>query len=478
MSINFVDPEHRLGEFTYQKQTNKKINEILALINYLSGLANGNIIVGNASGIGTRVPLNALPYDLTLVPDSIGNVNGDSGDTTNRFTASSWQQSSGSSSSFGDLFRAIAMHGRAKAGFKFYASGDSAVCNSANIEPYNIVSGNTLTVIIDGGVTQTITFTTGFTSGAATSDEVATIISANITGAQCINRILTNTNGLQISSDTFGTSSTVQVTGGTANVAFGFPTTVQSGINGVNLGDGTFGLQKGWLVCHDKPNNLTSANAHKHMSLEVVDSNGEMQTRLGIEYGLDNTRILISSAQLIVHENPIIISAGTGSNKELWFSKDNMGQQKSRLFVIRTEATTGDLRIIAVNDAGTTDTLMIFDRALSRVRADASIQQKQGSSVARSTTLNPLCAGGNYFVVTGTGTVSYMRIDTWQAGSEIILEIPTGVTIGHNTGGSTPGTSVPFFLSGSAAFVVGAAGAVLKVAYNGSFWMEVCRTSY
>lgn len=443
-------------------------------------LADGNIFVGDVSNNAIANPLNNLKYRINLLPSMVGNVDGSFGDTTNRITIASWQQSSGSSTSYGDGVRFLALHGRAKNGTKHYASGDSAVCNSTSFDVFNIVSGDTLTVIIDGGVTQTITFTTGFTSGAATADEISIIISAQIVGAQCINLVAGNTDVLQISSDSFGSNSTVRVTGGTANIAFGFPTSTQIGVDGVDIGDGLKGLQKAWAICHDKPNDTNSANCHKHFSIEVPDSSGAMQTRMGFEYGLDISRITVSSAQFIVNENQFILSASLTSNRDFHFSKNNRGQLKSRLFVIRNVGTSGDLSFIGVNDAGVTSTLMRFERTTSRTIMNSSIQQKKGSSVARSTTLNPLCSGGNYFIVTGTGTVSYMRMDTWQDGSKIDLYFPTGVTIGHNTAGSTPGTSLPFFLEGSINFTSAVNGSLVTFLLDAvqGFWFEVNRKNY
>jgi hypothetical protein len=374
----------------------------------------------------------------------------------------------------------IAEHGRTKLGLKFFARGDSAVISTVNTAPFNVVTNQTLIVVIDGGAPQTITFTSGtITSGAATADEIANRISAVITGAQAVNYPAGNTDVIRMSSDTFGVASTIQVTGGTANTGLAFPTSLVTGVAGVAMGDGQTGLQKGWLVCHDKPNNLTSANRHGHMSLEVTDSIGDMQTRLGIEYDLDITRILVSSAQFIVSENPIIASGGGGSSREIWFTNGNSGQQKSRLSLFRSDGdANANLRVIMVNDAGTTDTVMIFDRLLSRILCDASIQEKKGSDVARSTTLSPLCNTGNLFTVTGTGTATYMKMDTWQSGAKVTLRLPTGVTLAHNGPTPAPGVSVPFFLSGSVNFVVGANGASILLYYDGTYWNELTRASY
>lgn len=446
----------------------------------LPALTTGYSFIGNGSNTAVGVPLTNFPYRITLTPNSTAVAITPGVDPTNRITISAWSQSSGSGTSFGDGVRMIAEHGRTKLGLKFFARGDSAVITTVNTAPFNVTTGQTLIVVIDGGAPQTITFSSGtITSGAATADEIANRISAVVTGAQAVNYPAGNTDVVRFSSDSFGVASTIQITGGTANTGLGFITTLVTGVAGVAMGDGQTGLQKAWFVCHDKPNDLTSANRHGHVSVEVSDSTGAMQTRLGFEYDLDITRATFSSCQVIVNENAIITSAGTGSNKEYWFAKDNQGQPKSRLWLTRVDGdANANWRLIAVNDAGVTDTILIGDRLLSRVLADASIQLKQGSSIARSTTLSPLCAGGNSFLVTGTGTASYMKIDTWQAGSVIVLELPTSVTIGHNVAGSSPGVSVPFFLKGLTNYVVGANGGELMVRYNGTFWKELTRTDY
>lgn len=443
-----------------------------------NSLNSGFIFVGNSSNIATGVALNQLNYKQTFIPNSNAVAITPGTDPTNRVTVTAWSQSSGSGTSYGDGVRFIAEHGRTKLGLKFFARGDSAKVISANFAPFNVTNGQQLVVVVDGGAPQTITFSGLAVSGAATADEIANQISAVITGAQAINLISGNNNPIQISSDTFGILSTIQVTGGSANTGLGFSTTQQVGVGGVALGDGQTGLQKGWVVCHDKPNDLTSANRHGHMSFEVTDSTGAMQTRLGFEYDLDNTRATFSSCQVIVNENPIILGGSTGSNKELWFSFDNSGQQKSRLILLRCAATTGNLNFVVVNDLGVTDTVMILDRLNSRVLADASFQLKKGSSVARSTTLSPLASGGNSFDVTGTGTATYMKIDTWQVSSRIILNIPSGVVLAHNGASPSPGVSVPFFLTGAVNYTVGASGCKIEFEYDGTYWQELWRKDF
>jgi len=100
----------------------------------------------------------------------------------------------------------------------------TAASRQSAAENFVLTNGMTLTVSIDGGAVQTIAFLTGeFVSiGAATAEEVAAVINAKITGA-----LATVTGGgtrVTITSDTRGTASGVNVTGGTANAVLTFTT--------------------------------------------------------------------------------------------------------------------------------------------------------------------------------------------------------------------------------------------------------------
>ncbi|MBN1771106.1 MAG: phage tail protein, partial [Deltaproteobacteria bacterium] len=99
--------------------------------------------------------------------------------------------------------------------------------------PFALADGQTLLVRIDGGAVQTIVFLASeFTDIAgATPAEVAAVINAKIAGA----RALVTSGGTRVSvaSDRRGTASGVEVTGGTANTALGFPTGLAAGSGNV-----------------------------------------------------------------------------------------------------------------------------------------------------------------------------------------------------------------------------------------------------
>lgn len=110
-------------------------------------------------------------------------------------------------------------------------TGTKGSRTSGNTQPFALADGVTLLVDIDGAGPQTITFLTAeFVSiGAATAAEVAAVINAKISGANAS----AVGGAVVITSDTVGTDSTVEVTGGTGAAALAFPAGVGSGSGNV-----------------------------------------------------------------------------------------------------------------------------------------------------------------------------------------------------------------------------------------------------
>jgi hypothetical protein len=109
----------------------------------------------------------------------------------------------------------------------------AADVETGNAETYALVDGQNITVKIDReAVAQTITFLTAeFVDIAnATAEEVVNVINTKISGASCSGS--SGDTKATITSDRKGTGSYVEVTGGTANTALGFPTAEQSTVGG------------------------------------------------------------------------------------------------------------------------------------------------------------------------------------------------------------------------------------------------------
>ncbi len=100
-------------------------------------------------------------------------------------------------------------------------------------ETYALANNDTLTVRINQGAVQTITFLTSefVAIGAATAEEVAAVINAKLVGASAT--VTSGGTKVTITSDKRGTGSYVEVTGGTGNGALGFNTAEVQGTGNV-----------------------------------------------------------------------------------------------------------------------------------------------------------------------------------------------------------------------------------------------------
>jgi len=103
---------------------------------------------------------------------------------------------------------------------QFYMNAQPDNITTANFENYNIQVGDTLTLFVSSENEQLITFTTGFTVGAATAEEVAAVISA-----QASNATATSPGGNKVTI-TSNDGGSMHVSGGTANAVLAFPTTL------------------------------------------------------------------------------------------------------------------------------------------------------------------------------------------------------------------------------------------------------------
>jgi phage tail sheath protein FI len=110
-------------------------------------------------------------------------------------------------------------------------TGTAAEVAAAGSAPFALADGQTLLLRFDGGAEQTATFAAAdFVDIAnATPDEVAAVINAAIV----VGKAFVAATTLTLASDTEGTGSRVEVTGGTAGPALGFPSGPVSGTGNV-----------------------------------------------------------------------------------------------------------------------------------------------------------------------------------------------------------------------------------------------------
>ena len=100
------------------------------------------------------------------------------------------------------------------------------------------------------------------------------------------------------------------------------------------------------------------------------------------------------------------------------------------------------------------------------------LQENKGPDVASATTIT--VGDGNFFDITGSGTINHMTFTGWQNGSMVTLQFDAAATTNHNTG-TNPANTVSFFLAGSVN-QTWTAGSTLTVVYDGVVWREVARS--
>ena len=100
-------------------------------------------------------------------------------------------------------------------------NGSAAQIAAAGPGPFALADGQTLTLRFDGGPEQVVVFAVAAFAdiGAATADEIAGVINGQIVDGKAT----IEAGVLTLASDTEGSSSQVEVAGGTANAALGFP---------------------------------------------------------------------------------------------------------------------------------------------------------------------------------------------------------------------------------------------------------------
>jgi hypothetical protein len=105
--------------------------------------------------------------------------------------------------------------------------------------------------------------------------------------------------------------------------------------------------------------------------------------------------------------------------------------------------------------------------------ADVTVTNRlKGAKGADVVSANDITLGdGNYFDITGTGTINTIAATDWTAGSVVILQFDDAATVAHNQAG----TGASILLSGSGNFVA-SAGDTLTLVYDGTTWRETART--
>jgi hypothetical protein len=112
---------------------------------------------------------------------------------------------------------------------------------------------------------------------------------------------------------------------------------------------------------------------------------------------------------------------------------------------------------------GGADVLNVFS---NRIESVVRLNTVRGASIAVATTIT-LGTDGNVFPLTvGTGTLNSIVATNWQAGSRIVLECASGITITNNVAGT--GATI---LTSTGASIVTAFTRCIPATYNGTNWI-------
>lgn len=206
----------------------------------------------------------------------------------------------------------------------------AATITAGSTGTYALSNGQTLTVEIDGGAVQTVSFLTAeFASiGAATATEVAAVINAKLSGAFAD----VNSNAVRITSDLRGTDSSVEVTGGTANSALGFSTTIVNGTGDVaNIDAVTYTEIK--TVVEADVSGLTVTDAGSGTPVFSSNTTGASSTIQCVASSTADDELGLSNA---------VQSGGTGAPEDtLTVNGKYEGAYGNSLTVDITDATSG-----------------------------------------------------------------------------------------------------------------------------------------
>jgi phage tail sheath protein FI len=315
---------------------------------------------------------------------------------------------------------------------------------SGNTETYDlnaIDSGNpvNLTVRVDGGVVQTITFASTdpliSAFAAVTAEEVVNVINQQLVGGAAeLNGAGT---AVLITSDTYGSDSIIQVTGGNANdvtngLNFGTGATTGSGDAG-DMSAVTGAEIETWLEAS------TGLNAVAGDLLVTVGSGGEITIRTantgaGVSLNIDSAQSTMIGASPLINLTPLDstqtgAASGAAANT-MTFTAATPGSWSSRLSVRVTASTAlaGTIKLEVLLDGVLVETFDKLDKTGVSGAEDIETVINTGTSTqgpSEFITASDAALPGTGNPAVGTATLSAgTNGDTWTSGSVI------GTTVG------------------------------------------------
>lgn len=300
-----------------------------------------------------------------------------------------------------------------------YEGGTHAGITGTAAGPYALNDGDTLSVRVDGGTAQTVTFRAadfaalGGNIAAATSVEVAAIIAAQVTGITADG----SSGVVVLTSDRTGDASTLKIDDGIGTPAsvLGLSTTLTSGVSSpANAG----------TPLNDLADNLTDYVAGDRIEISGTDANG--QTVSGsFTYGVDGTTLgdlvtfadgLFSGATVTLDPsgNVVVTANATGeANLSLSFIDNTANAGRTAFanhgFSVTTEGQGPDEVRTSIDVFDTRGLRHTVTLTLTRVSSEewslaAETDNPADQAIDASVTGIRFNPDGSYFATTGTGS--------------------------------------------------------------------------
>lgn len=223
-----------------------------------------------------------------------------------------------------------------------------------------------------------------------------------------------------------------------------------------------------WVGAHYEANDHLST--HGHISIEVPDTTGALQTRFEIlfadrttgDIGLDKTFIITNQADFVVRcsNNQVLrMAASAGTEKAIEFNNDSFGASASRRWKIRANSTAEsgsnvgtDFQLVRYDDAGTAvDSPIEVTRSSGQVLLGTSsgsgviVRRSNASSGAPALQVQANTAGGTGVEIQTQSNTSRILQALVSGDANRRYYIDTDGT--HNWGPGTAGVDVNLYRS-------------------------------
>ncbi|MBI1849940.1 MAG: flagellar hook-basal body complex protein [Planctomycetes bacterium] len=225
-----------------------------------------------------------------------------------------------------------------------FKTGTAASVLGSNSEPFVLTDGMTLTVRVDGGAAQTVTFNTAdFANiGAATAAEVAAKIQSTLGAGVSATAV---GGAVQVDSTSLGSGSAIQITGGTAQSLLGLSSTPAVG---------TESAATGATALNSLLDNTTDYVDGDTITLSGTDADGTAVSAT-FTYGAANNGTTLGELVTFIDNAFGGSTASLDADGNLVVTADTAGQADMSLSLEDGTSNTGNIDFTTTRFAVTTD---------------------------------------------------------------------------------------------------------------------------